>query len=554
MNHFRQPQALPTGTNCSKHFYFSRWAALGSCLFVASVALVAYAFGAFSEGLQQDLGYDQQSLDIIESMGETGLFLEVICGIFMDYHGPRFTFFVSIVLIFSGYHYIYLAATHAIASTVASVGLMFLLASLGASSIGCVSVAVGIRNFPAEDRGKVAGLVKAYLGLSSAVIAQLYSDFFDRESADFFGFLSIYIPIMLLIAVVQINILHPSHIPYETDNESGVSLNGWFFHLFVFLLYTLTVSVLNEIYDFPKSVRYWFGIGVFILQTCVLCIPLFYGKVRLAHPPSRRPSESQAQDCCDLKGTVHKTLDETEQEPLLHTISQREYRDVNFLPGAETKLSSENVEASQHTMSEYTLLQALQTSQFWVVFLQLFSIIGSSLIIYNNLPAIAKSLGFSSSSFYVSIIGLSNCLGRVTCGWLSDLACTQGFLSRSSFICWLGSLTGFSYVLFLCTNPAVFVLGLFLAGFFSGGMTSLVTALTADLFGTSHIASTFGALSVSRAFGSFFFATWFVNLFYSNDCSGCFSICLVVAGLICQLTSLVTYMVLVPGHNKSGSI
>jgi len=85
-------------------------------------------------------------------------------------------------------------------------------------------------------------------------------------------------------------------------------------------------------------------------------------------------------------------------------------------------------------------------------------------------------------------------------------------------------------------------------------MTSLVTALTADLFGTSHIASTFGALSVSRAFGSFFFATWFVNLFYSNDCSGCFSICLVVAGLICQLTSLVTYMVLVPGHNKSGSI
>jgi hypothetical protein len=67
------------GGEGSSQSFFSRWQSFcGICLFV-SVVGTTYAFGVYSQLLRSELGYTQDSLDFIASVGNNGYFLEYIC-------------------------------------------------------------------------------------------------------------------------------------------------------------------------------------------------------------------------------------------------------------------------------------------------------------------------------------------------------------------------------------------------------------------------------------------------------------------------------------------
>ena len=79
--------------------YFSCWAVLASCSLASSVVVTAYSFGAFSREFQACLGYDQLTIDLVQSIGETGLFLEVFCGLFLEFTGPQETILIGLVFV-----------------------------------------------------------------------------------------------------------------------------------------------------------------------------------------------------------------------------------------------------------------------------------------------------------------------------------------------------------------------------------------------------------------------------------------------------------------------
>ncbi|CAM9858173.1 unnamed protein product, partial [Heterosigma akashiwo] len=491
---------------------------MGSCLFAASVAATAYAFGVYSEGLQDALGFSQGEIDYIASVGETGLYLAVFCGVFMGYVGPRITIIVGAALVFLGFQYLYLATTNSVVSSVNSVAGMLLVAQLGTACISVSTLAVCIRNFPAKDRGKAAGIVKAYFGISSSILAQLYTGFFDGDATNFLRFLSMYIPAVFLVSVVQVAVLPTSlasSYAYEQSQGLPTGLEPWFGHLLVLVVYLLVVGGVEDFTAIGQKFYTWTAVGVLVLQGTVLLLAWYYGPL----VPPRGPAAAAAGG---LSKQARQRADEGDLAPIdfageppgpLETgenqgsLPRRESTEQDALLGCFRSNGNENYgHLKDQLWGHGPFLGALHH-----VFL---GGAGTGLVVINNVPQIAESLGLSTSAYFVSLIGIFNCLGRAAAGLFSDRV--RDAVGRPTLLCAALGCLGLTAFLFAAGRPALAYPCFVLTGFFYGALFSLMSALAADAFGPAHVAANYGALDLAPACGSFFFATYVVGLFYDD--------------------------------------
>mmetsp|Transcript_26922 Transcript_26922/g.34886 ORF Transcript_26922/g.34886 Transcript_26922/m.34886 type:complete len:572 (+) Transcript_26922:109-1824(+) len=557
-----------------KHLKFSRWASLGSCLFAASVAATAYAFGVYSEGLEDALGYTQEDIDFIASVGETGLYMAVFCGVFMGFCGPRLTILLGSILVFVGFQYLYLATTEQVQSSVGSVAGMLFVSQLGTACISVTTTAVCIRNFPPEDRGKAAGLAKAYFGVSSAIIAQLYAGFFDDQTILFLQFLSIYIPIVFLVSVVQINLLPPSLLSYDFERNNGIStsLDGWFNHLLILVVYILAIGGLSQSFELKTWLTHALGVGIVLFQVAILLLPWMHGPLLQRNPGglSKRDAAAKETSSAPYEFVEYPESDETNSEQAdkmeeAKNVTPVEPNEDDSLLGCFRRSASQKDIKKENLLSEsqdfplqkldriageqdLPVWKAARTTTFWTLFILFIIGAGSGLVVINNVPQIAESVGTSASSFFVSLIGIFNCVGRATIGWTSDRV--SNFLPRPLLLTLVIAFMGITCFLFSIGSATLLYPCLILTGFFYGGIFALMAALAGDFFGPSHVAANYGALDLAPACGSFIFATWVVNLFYEDDCDRCFSNTFVVTGAACTVAAIFAFFVLVDRSTK----
>ena len=88
---------------------WSRWQSLTSVCMYVSVAGTTYAFGVYSSLLKSRLGYSQESLDIIASIGNTGLYLSIIAGLLLEMFGLKFVVTLGGTFLCIGFLYIFLS-------------------------------------------------------------------------------------------------------------------------------------------------------------------------------------------------------------------------------------------------------------------------------------------------------------------------------------------------------------------------------------------------------------------------------------------------------------
>ena len=175
----------------------SRFQSLSGVCLLVSVVGCTYAYGSFSPLLQSKLGYEQQTLDLIASVGNTGLYFSFMVGVATERLGFKTVVFVGGILIFTGYFYIWLALMERAPANVYSVAAFYLIAQVGVCCHIASSVAMAVKLFPKEARGAAIGLVKGYFGLSSAVIAILGGGLFlsEKDGDQFVLFIALFIPI-----------------------------------------------------------------------------------------------------------------------------------------------------------------------------------------------------------------------------------------------------------------------------------------------------------------------------------------------------------------------
>lgn len=184
----------------------SRWHVFSSILMAVSISGTSYAFGMFSEVFKDKLGFSQLELSVIGSCGSTGLYTGVFCGLGIERYGPRVVLFVGAWLIFSGNMYMWLAAQKLVEHSVPVLAIVNFFAQLGVACSSATTTTVSIRSFPSTVRGRVAGLAKAYFGISAAVLAAVANGFFLSASVHFILFVALLIPSFLVVGALNANV------------------------------------------------------------------------------------------------------------------------------------------------------------------------------------------------------------------------------------------------------------------------------------------------------------------------------------------------------------
>ncbi|RZC17023.1 hypothetical protein D0Y65_010051 [Glycine soja] len=244
-----------------------------------------------------------------------------------------------------------------------------------------------VRNF-ANNSGTIVDIIKGFLGLSGAILIQMYRTIFNNKPMSYLLTLALLPPINTLLLMWFVRI-HNTH-----EGEERKYLNMFSSMALVVAAYLMVVIILENILSLQSSVRIFIFVVLIVLLASLLCIAFE------AHE----------------KNSGRSFLDEGSPlivEPSPEDTTEREDAWKDSFNNQRTNLQlGENL----------NLFQAVKTVNFWVLFVSVACGMGSGLATVNNLGQIGESLGYTSheTGSLVSLWSIWNFLGRFGAGYVSD--------------------------------------------------------------------------------------------------------------------------------------
>ncbi|XP_009627853.1 protein NUCLEAR FUSION DEFECTIVE 4-like [Nicotiana tomentosiformis] len=481
---------LANMTNLPVRVLMSRWFMVFATILILSAAGATYMFGIYSGDIKSALGYDQTTLNLLSFFKDLGSNVGVLSGLINEISPPWVVLSIGAVLNFFGYFMIWMAVTKKMSTP--KVWLMCLYICIGGNSQSFANtgaLVTCVKNFP-ESRGAVLGLLKGFVGLSGAILTQIYHAIYGNDSKSLIlliGWLPAVISFVFLRTIRIIEVVRIAH-------ELKV------FYRFLYMSlglagYLMVIIILQKKLDFTRAE---FGLSAAFV-VFLLFLPL--GIVIKEEIVSWKAKKQALDSISEVKVVTEKPKSECsapELPPSSAVIAAVELKDPEVS-------CWKTVFQPPNRGEDYTILQALFSLDMLILFLATICGIGGTLTAIDNLGQIGASLGYpkKSISTFVSLVSIWNYLGRVVAGFLSEYFLKKYKFPRPLALTITLIISCIGHILIAFNVPGGLYIASIIIGFCFGAQWPLLFAIISELFGLKYYSTLYNFGSVASPIGSY---------------------------------------------------
>lgn len=334
-------------------------------------------------------------------------------------------------------------------------------------------------------------LIQGFLGLSGAILIQVYETLFKDKPSNFILMLALFptsvsLLLMLLVRICDTNARGDKQ---HLNSFSAVALTV--------AAYLMVLIILGNVLTIPL----WLRIFTFCILLLLMLWPL---RVAIAAMRLEQNADSDP------------FLIETN---LLYSGSQTAL-------GKDTEGDSSHHPASSsdalQDIEQLNVIQAMCTGNFWLLFIAMVCGLGSGLATINNISQIGESLGYTTVEIntLVSLLSIWNFLGRFGAGYLSDIMLYRHGLARPLLMGIMLFIMTAGHVIIASGFSGNLYIGSTLVGICYGSLWSLMPTITSDIFGVHHMGTIFNTIAIGSPVGSYIFSVRVIGYIYDKEAQG----------------------------------
>ncbi|KAL8057091.1 hypothetical protein ABFX02_04G161800 [Erythranthe guttata] len=464
----------------------NKWVATAASIWIQSTSGSLYTFSIYSPILKSTQGYTQSTLDTISVFKDIGANVGVLSGLLYSAassRGPWVVLLAGAVQCFAGYFLMWLTVTGALPAAPPPVMCCYMLVAAHAMTFfNTANVVTGVHNFPSYS-GTIVGIMKGFLGLSGAILIQVYQTIFKNNPTSYLLLLA------LLPSINSIALMGFVRIFKTNEEDEKKHLNAFSFLAITLAAYLTATIVIQHVLKLKVSVR----VFTFVLLMFLLVSPLIVA-IKAQRDKSYRMVKSLLEH--------NQISDEREHRGDYHEISN----------------GSDQISETNENLN---LWQAMKTINFWLLFYTTACAMGSGLATVNNMSQIGESLNYTSLEIntLVSLWSIWNFIGRFGGGYISDYFLHVKGCSRPLFIVFALFAMTVGHAMIASGFPGALYAGSVLVGVCYGSQWSLMPTIASEIFGKGHFGTIFNTVTIAGPVGSYVLSIKVVGYLYDKEVS-----------------------------------
>ncbi|XP_015967940.1 protein NUCLEAR FUSION DEFECTIVE 4 [Arachis duranensis] len=480
--------------------FTGRWFMVFSSFMIMSVSGASYMFSLYSREIKSSLGYDQSTLNLLSFFKDLGSNIGILSGLINEITPPYVVLTIGGVLNFFGYFIVWLAVSKKIAKP--QVWTMCLYIFIGANShcsTNTGALVTSVKNFPGV-RGIVIGLLSGYLGLSAAIITQLYYAFYGSDTKSLL-LLMAWLPTATAFLFLPF-IRH--HKGIQQKNDSKAFYNFLYMSL-VLAVFLMIVIIVEKCFSFTQS-EYYATTTVMLLLLVFLPLGVV---VQEEHRIWKAKKHQQQLNCEDLPNPKPLNIITTEKPKEVTKPAQ---------PSSSGSCWKDMFKAPNRG-EDHTILQAIFNLDMLILFFATICGLGGNLTVVNNLSQIGTSLGYSPHSIttFVSLMAIWIYLGKIVQGVVSEFVITKFKIPRPFMLTSILLLSCVGHLLIAFNVPNGLYVASIVIGFCFGANWPILFSIISELFGLKYYSTLYNVGSIASPIGSYLLSVRVAGHFYDKE-------------------------------------
>ncbi|MCO5614703.1 hypothetical protein L7F22_068987 [Adiantum nelumboides] len=535
-----------------------RWMVVVVCLYILAFAGGPYVFGIYSQAIKAELQYDEETIDTLSFFKDLGNNVGIISGLLNEILPPWVVLGVGSSMNLFGFVMMWMAVTHRIAQP--PLWQMYLYMTIGSNSMSFFNTGVVVtcvKNFP-ESRGEVLGLVKGVIGLSTAILTQIYHALYAQNAE---GMLLLLGWLPSLVTFICMFVVRETK-PVEDKKEGKHFFSFLYLALFLAAFLMFIIIVENQVHLTSISYK---AIGAIILVLVALNVVVAIRAEREADASKVEEQEKELKDQ-GFKTSSKKQAVVHNEETSLHGIKsgkagrESEEKAVAATPeesksGGMSALSltkddhdglqndSRNISAYKledqaikedpkwirkvkhfyrswpQRGEDFSIPHAMLSLDMWIVFVVAVCGIGATLTVIDNVGQIGESLGYSavSISTCVSLISIWNFLGRVGSGYISEMLLRRYRFPRTLILMVVVGMSCAGHLILAFPMRGALYIASTIEGLTFGAQWPVLFAVISELFGLKHYATLYNVAPLAAPLGSYLLKVRVAGYLYDKE-------------------------------------